>query len=144
MFFFWDPRPKSQILIPHPCLPLLENFSLDILNSEQKPSAKNRSTGPVANRSTGRSTCRSTCRSTGDDFEIYRSGRVEKILTGSISDSDKTFCDNFLCLVASNKQKIQWTRIRRILRNVDHWKLLHKCRSSNSYRLTLSCDRIIQ
>ena len=32
---------------------------------------------PVKNRSTGQST--------GDDFEIYRSGRVEKILTGSIS-----------------------------------------------------------
>ena len=57
--------------------PHFENFSLNTLNSEQKPSAKNRLTGPVKNRSTGRST--------GDDFEIYRSGRVEKILTGSIS-----------------------------------------------------------
>ena len=54
-----------------------ENFSLHTWNSEQKPSVKNRSTGPVRNRSTGRST--------GDDFEIYRSGRVEKILTASIS-----------------------------------------------------------
>ena len=74
-FFFRDPRPKSPILTPQPCSPF-ENFSLDPLNSEQKPSVKNRSTGPVRNRSTGRST--------GDDFEIYRSGRVEKILTGSI------------------------------------------------------------
>ena len=48
-------------------LPPFENFSLDTLNSEQKPSVKNRSTGPVRNRLTGRST--------GDDFEIYRSGR---------------------------------------------------------------------
>ena len=39
--------------------PPFENFSLDTLNSEQKPSLKNRSTG----------------RSIGDDFEIYRSGR---------------------------------------------------------------------
>ena len=54
-----------------------ENFPLDTLNSEQKTSVKKRSTGPVRNRSTGRST--------GDDFEIYRSGRVEKILTGSTS-----------------------------------------------------------
>ena len=60
--------------------PHFENFSLNTLNSEQKPSAKNRLTGPVKNRSTGRST--------SDEFEIYRSGRVEKILTGSISGSD--------------------------------------------------------
>ena len=50
-----------------------ENFSLDTLNSEQKLSVKKRSTGPIRNRLTGRST--------GDDFEIYRSGRVEKIPT---------------------------------------------------------------
>ena len=77
-FLFWDLRPKSQIFTPHPC-PHFENFSLNTLNNEQKPSAKKRLTGPVKNRSTGRST--------GDDFEIYRSGRVEKILTGSISDT---------------------------------------------------------
>ena len=47
--------------------PHFENFSLNTLNSEQKPSAKIRLTGQVKNRSTGRST--------GDDFEIYRSGR---------------------------------------------------------------------
>ena len=47
--------------------PYFENFSLNTLNSEQKPSAKNRLTRPVKNRSTGRSA--------GDDFEIYRSGR---------------------------------------------------------------------
>ena len=51
------------------------------MNSEQKPSAKKRLTVPVKNRSTGLLTGRSN----GDDFEIYRSGRVEKILTGSIS-----------------------------------------------------------
>ena len=53
--------------------PPFENFSLKTLNSEEKPSVKKRSTGPVKNWSTG------------DDFKIYRSGRVEKILTGSIS-----------------------------------------------------------
>ena len=47
--------------------PPFENFSLNTLNSEEKPSVKKRSTGPVGNRSTDRST--------GDDFEIYRSGR---------------------------------------------------------------------
>ena len=49
--------------------PPFENSSLDTLNSEQKPSVKDWSTG----------------RSTGDDFEIYRLGWVEKIPTGSIS-----------------------------------------------------------
>ena len=55
--------------------PFFENFSLVSLNSEQNPSPKKkkkRSTGPARNRSTG------------VDFEIYRSGRVEKILTSSI------------------------------------------------------------
>ena len=40
-----------------------EKFSLDALKSEQKPSVKSRSIGPVRNRSTG------------VDFEIYQSGR---------------------------------------------------------------------
>ena len=60
--------------------PFLKIFLFDSLNSEQKPSVKNQSTGPVRNLLTGRST--------GVDFEIYRSGRVEKILTGSISALD--------------------------------------------------------
>ena len=47
--------------------PVFENFLLDKLKSEQKLSVKKWLTGPVRNRSTGRST--------GDDFEIYRSGR---------------------------------------------------------------------
>ena len=47
------------------------SLSLDLLNTEHKPSVKKRSTGPVSDRSTG------------VDFEFYRS--VEKILTGSIS-----------------------------------------------------------
>ena len=38
--FFWNPLPKSQNLTPHPCPPPLKNFSLDTLNSEQKPSVK--------------------------------------------------------------------------------------------------------
>ena len=52
-------------------------FSLDALNSEQKLSVKKTLTEQVRNRSTGRST--------DLGFEIYRSGRVEKILAGSIS-----------------------------------------------------------
>ena len=56
--------------------PPFENFSLDALNSEQKTSEKNQSNGPVRNWWTGRSTCA--------DFLIYRLGRVEKILVGSI------------------------------------------------------------
>ena len=44
-----------------------------LLNTKHKPSVKKRSTGPVSDRSNG------------VDFEFYRSGRVEKILTGSIS-----------------------------------------------------------
>ena len=68
-------RPPSEITnfntSPMPP-PLFENFLLDTLNSEQKPSVKKQSTGAVRNRSTG------------VDFEIYRSGHVEKILTGSI------------------------------------------------------------
>ena len=46
------------------------SLSLGLLNTEYKPSVKKRSTG----------------QSTGVDFEFYRSGRVKKILTGSISD----------------------------------------------------------
>ena len=33
-------RLKSQILTPHPCPPAFENFSLNTLNSEEKPSVK--------------------------------------------------------------------------------------------------------
>ena len=62
-FLFLDPRPKSQILTPYPCPPFLKIFSLDTLNSEQKPSVKNRSTKRVRNRSIG------------VDFEIYGSGQ---------------------------------------------------------------------
>ena len=77
-------RPPSKVtnFYTSPMPPHFENFLLNTLNSEQKPSAKNRLTGPVKNRSTGRSS--------GDDFEIYRSGRVEKILTGSISGTEMT------------------------------------------------------
>ena len=73
--------------------PHFENFLLNTLNSEQKPSAKNRLTGPVKNRSTG------------DDFEIYRSGRVEKILTGSISATYR------LTSVKANSSWLKYTRI---------------------------------
>ena len=69
-FFFLRPSSKVTNFNTSPMPPSFENFSLDTLNSEQKPSIKK----------TGR-----PGRSTGDDFKIYRSGRVEKILTGSIS-----------------------------------------------------------
>ena len=75
--FFLRPPSKVTNFNPSPMPPPFENFSFNTLNSEEKPLVQNRLTGPVKNRSTGRST--------GDDFEIYRSGRVEKILTGSIS-----------------------------------------------------------
>ena len=47
--FFLRPRPKSQILTPHPC-PLFENFSVDTLNSEQKPFVKKPVDRPVNQR----------------------------------------------------------------------------------------------
>ena len=62
VFFFETPSKVTNFNTsptPPPPPPPFENFSLDTLNSEEKPSVKNRS----------------TCRSTGDDFEIYRSGR---------------------------------------------------------------------
>ena len=49
------------------------SFSIGLLNTKHKPLVKKRSTGPVCDRSIG------------TDFEFYRLGRVEKILTGSIS-----------------------------------------------------------
>ena len=77
-FLFWDPRSKSQILTPHPCPPF-KNFSLDTLNSEQKPSVKK--TGRLGRSETGRPA--------GQSAMILKfTGRVEKILTSSISDSN--------------------------------------------------------
>ena len=91
-------RPPSEVtnfntssMLPPPFLKL---FSLGKLNNEQKSSVKNRSTGPVRNRSTGPVRNRST----GVDFEIYRTGRVEKILTGSISGA----CDRVVGWHVSN------------------------------------------
>ena len=64
------------------------SLSLGLLNTEHKLSVKKkRSSGPVRDRSTGPVTDRST----GVDFEFSRSGRVEKILTGSISASKYSF-----------------------------------------------------
>ena len=77
--FFSETSVQSHKFLHLTPAPHFENFSLNTLNSEQKPSAKNRLTGPVKNRSTG------------NDFEIYRSGRVEKILTGSISGTEYVF-----------------------------------------------------
>ena len=38
---------------------------------------------------------------------------------------DKAFYDDSLCMVASNKQQIQWAIIRK--NSQEHWKLLSKC-----------------
>ena len=75
--FFLRPRLELQILTlcPWPPSPF-ENFSLDALNSEQKPSVKN---GRPDRSETGR---RAENRRR---FWNYRLGRIEKILTGSIS-----------------------------------------------------------
>ena len=54
------------------------SLSLGLLNTEHKPSVKKWSTGPVSDRSTG------------IGYEFYRLGRVEEILTGSISASHNT------------------------------------------------------
>ena len=36
-----------------------------------------------------------------------------------VASLDKTLYDDYLYLVASNKQEIQWTRIRRLV--LEHW-----------------------
>ena len=63
-----------------------ENFSLDTLSSEQKPSVKipvdQAGQKPLFLKFQKPLFLKFT-----DDFEIYRSGRVEKILTGSIPDA---------------------------------------------------------
>ena len=69
-FFFVRSPSKVTNFNNSPMLSPFENFSLDILNSEQKPSVKK----------TGR-----PGRSSGNDLKICRSGWVEKILTGFIS-----------------------------------------------------------
>ena len=94
--FFSETPVRSQKFSHLTHAPPFENFSLDTFNSEQKPSVKNRSIGPVRNRSTGRST--------DDDFEIYRSGRVKKILTGSISALYSLF-QNKVSLLVLNYSK---------------------------------------
>ena len=38
---------------------------------------------------------------------------------------EKAFYDDYLCMVASNKQQIQWAIIRK--NSQEHWKLLSRC-----------------
>ena len=38
-----------------------------------------------------------------------------------VASLDKTLYEDYLCLVASNKQQIQWTRIRR--NSQEHWNI---------------------
>ena len=87
------------------------------MNSEQKPSAKNRSTG----------------RSTGDDFEIYRSGRVEKILTGSISDLPNAsnlettlLADDTNLHISHNNIKNLQSVVTNEIKKIDTWMKLNK------------------
>ena len=83
IFLSFFVRPPSKVTnidtSPMPPPPF-ENFSLNTLNIEEEPSVKK----PVDRAGQKPIDGRSTGRSTGDEFEIYRSGRVEKILTGSI------------------------------------------------------------
>ena len=74
-FFFWDPRLKSQILAPYPSPPF-ENFSLNILNSEEKPSVK---------KSVDRAGQKPVDQPVNRQWFWNFTGRVEKILTGSTS-----------------------------------------------------------
>ena len=61
---------------------------------------------------------------------------------------EKTFYDDYLCLVASNKLQIQWTRIWRNPQELQssYWKLLSRCRfhQSRSRHCNATCaDRPI-
>ena len=84
--FFWDPRPKSQILTPQPCPPFRKFF---IRYIEQWTKTFCKKTGRQ-----GRSEI-------GQPAMILKfTGRVEKILTGSISDSMETISNFYLrCLI---------------------------------------------
>ena len=45
-----------------------------------------------------------------------------------VASLHKTLYNDYLCLVASNKQQIQWTRIRRNpQKTLDHWKHFSRC-----------------
>ena len=74
-FFFWYLRPKSQILTPHPCPPFWK-FFIRYIEQCTKTFCKN----------TGRPGRLETSRLAGQPAMILKfTGRVEKILTGSIS-----------------------------------------------------------
>ena len=78
--FFLRPRLKSQILAPHPCLSSFANFSLNTLNSEEKPFVK-----------------KSVDRAGQPAMILKFTDRVEKILTGSISAANlrRTYGDGY-------------------------------------------------
>ena len=93
---------------------------------------KKRSTGPVRNQLTGRSTGRST----GDDFEIYRSGRVEKILIGSISAVESAIKSLVFDTTTSNRE---WkSGAVRLLENLFQKTLFHCACRQNIYELVVS------
>ena len=80
MRFFSETSVQSHKFLHLTHAPPFWKFFIKYNEQWTKTFSKNRLTGPVKNRSTGRST--------GDDFEIYRSGRVENFLTGSISEQE--------------------------------------------------------
>ena len=80
VFFSETPHPESRILTPHLCPPPFENFLLDVLNSEPKLSVKK----PVDRA--GQKLVDWPVNQRWFWILPVGSGRVEKILTGSIFD----------------------------------------------------------
>ena len=63
-----------------------------------------------------------------------------------VASLDKTLYDDYLCLVASNKQQIQWTRIRR--NPQEHWIIGNSYAGADSYNhevvVVMKSVRIVQ
>ena len=61
-----------------------------------------------------------------------------------VASLDKAFYDNYLCIVASNKQQIQWAIIRK--NSQEHWKLLSWCGfvQARSTVIAIKSVRIVQ
>ena len=80
-FFFWDPRPKSQILTPHP-FPFWK-FLITCIEQWTKNFCKK----PV-DRAGQKPVNRPVERPVNRHVDLKFAGPVEKILTGSISELD--------------------------------------------------------
>ena len=63
-----------------------------------------------------------------------------------VASLDKTLYDDYLCLVASNKQQIQWTEIRR--NPLEHWIIGNSYAGADSSNqkvvLVMKSVRIVQ